>query len=164
MIDEAGYRANVGIVLLNKHNRAFWGRRSGQTSWQFPQGGVNESESPIQAMYRELYEEVGLKPQHVEVIAATQDWLHYRLPENLVRKKSPMCIGQKQKWFLLRLISDDEVIDLRANQKPEFDEWRWVAYWYPIDEVVNFKKDVYEKALTAFAKKLYIPIPKSLTE
>ncbi|MFC4893064.1 RNA pyrophosphohydrolase [Pseudofrancisella aestuarii] len=150
MIDKDGYRANVAIVLLNSRNRLFWGQRKNRTSWQFPQGGVNPNETPLQAMYRELYEEVGLRPHDVEVVASTRDWFVYDIPESLVRKNKPCCIGQKQKWFLLKLKSSDQNIDLEANETPEFDNWRWVSYWYPINHVVYFKQDVYKKALTYF--------------
>ncbi|ABI83444.1 RNA pyrophosphohydrolase [Francisella tularensis] len=150
MIDKSGYRANVAIVLLNKQNRVFWGQRRNRTSWQFPQGGVATGETPLQAMYRELHEEIGLRPQDVEVIASTRDWYKYDIPDSLVRTKEPICIGQKQKWFLLKLKSPESYIDLDANDSPEFDNWRWVSYWYPINHVVYFKQEVYRKALTYF--------------
>ncbi|GAB4224835.1 MAG: RNA pyrophosphohydrolase [Francisella sp.] len=150
MIDKNGYRANVAIVLLNKHNRVFWGQRKNKMSWQFPQGGIVTGENPLQAMYRELYEEIGLRPYDVEVIASTREWLKYNIPDNLIRNKDPVCIGQKQKWFLLRLKTSEHNINLETNNLPEFDNWRWVSYWYPINHVVYFKKEVYRKALTYF--------------
>lgn len=150
MIDKSGYRANVAIILLNKQNRVFWGQRKNRSSWQFPQGGVSVDESPLQAMYRELHEEIGLRPQDVEVVASTRDWFKYEIPDNLVRKKEPVCIGQKQKWFLLRLKTSERNIDLDASETPEFDNWRWVGYWYPINHVVYFKQEVYRRALTFF--------------
>ncbi|MGQ4002099.1 RNA pyrophosphohydrolase [Francisellaceae bacterium CB299] len=151
MIDKSGYRANVAIILLNKQNRVFWGQRKNRNSWQFPQGGVSQNESPLESMYRELHEEIGLRPQDVEVIASTRDWIKYEIPDHLVRKKEPVCIGQKQKWFLLRLKTSEKNIDLEASDEtPEFDNWRWVNYWYPINHVVNFKQEVYRKALTFF--------------
>ena len=151
MIDKSGYRANVAIILLNKQNRVFWGQRRNRSSWQFPQGGVSVNESPLQAMYRELHEEIGLRPQDVEVIASTRDWFKYEIPDSLVRKKEPVCIGQKQKWFLLRLKTSEKNIDLEASDEiPEFDNWRWVNYWYPINHVVYFKQEIYRRALTFF--------------
>ncbi|MFV9930843.1 MAG: RNA pyrophosphohydrolase [Francisella endosymbiont of Hyalomma asiaticum] len=150
MIDKSGYRANIAIVLLNKQNRVFWGQRRNRTFWQFPQGGVVGGETPLQAMYRELHEEIGLRPQDVEVIASTRDWYKYNIPDSLVRTREPVCIGQKQKWFLLRLTSPESNIDLDVNDSPEFDNWRWVSYWYPINHVVYFKQEVYRKALTYF--------------
>ena len=150
MIDKNGYRANVAIILLNKQNRLFWGQRKNRSSWQFPQGGVSVNESPLESMYRELHEEIGLRPQDVDVIASTRDWIKYDIPDNLIRNKEPVCVGQKQKWFLLRLRTTEKNIDLDASEIPEFDNWRWVGYWYPINHVVYFKQEVYREALTFF--------------
>lgn len=148
MIDFDGYRANVGIILSNPEGQVLWARRMGQDAWQFPQGGIDPDEEPEQAMYRELWEEIGLQPDDVDVIAATPSWLRYKLPQRLVRHKSqPVCIGQKQKWFLLRLTSEEQRLNLQASGKPEFEDWRWVNYWYPIEHVVYFKKRVYRCAL-----------------
>ncbi len=148
MIDENGYRANVGIVIINKENRVFWGRRAGQHSWQFPQGGIDNGETPVEAMYRELWEETGLQAEHVELLAQTEGWLHYDLPKRYQRNNAkPLCVGQKQKWFLLRLTSDDDVIDFQQGKKAEFDAFRWVNYWYPIRKVIYFKRHVYCTAL-----------------
>ena len=130
VIDADGFRPNVGIILCNDQNRLFWGRRVGQNAWQFPQGGIDRDESPEQAMYRELHEETGLLPKHVEVVGRTDDWLRYRIPNHLLRRRSkPLCIGQKQIWFFLRLIGSEEDFDLCCSDKPEFDSWRWVDYW-----------------------------------
>lgn len=152
MIDSNGYRANVGIIIFNNDNELFWARRIGQDAWQFPQGGIAYAESPEQAVYRELREETGLTAQDVEIIAQTEGWLHYDLPEHMVRRyKRPVCIGQKQKWFMLRLLADEKAISLDQNQRPEFDLWKWVDYWRPINEVISFKQDVYREALEFFA-------------
>ena len=153
MIDENGYRPNVGMVILNQHSQVLWARRiSPVGSWQFPQGGISEGETPTQAMYRELKEEVGLDPQDVEVLSQTEEWLHYDLPKKFIRtNQKPVCIGQKQKWFLLKLLSDDSSISLDENPKPEFEEWQWVSYWYPLNEVVEFKRGVYTLALKQLA-------------
>ena len=148
MIDEEGYRANVGIVLTNHAGKVFWARRTWRDGWQFPQGGVDEGESPLEAMYRELQEETGLRPEHVQVLGCTPDWLRYRLPSKHVRKANrPYCVGQKQIWFLLRLTGSERYMDLACNEKPEFDCWSWVDYWYPLDHVVPFKREVYQQAL-----------------
>lgn len=150
MIDIDGFRPNVGIILTNDQGQLLWARRvGGQDAWQFPQGGINERESPEQALYRELHEEVGLRPHDVQILGCTRGWLRYRLPDRLVRHNSqPLCVGQKQKWFLLRLKSDETSISLSNNGgRPEFDDWRWVSYWYPLGKVVSFKKDVYRRAL-----------------
>ncbi len=152
MIDSDGFRANVGIIVCNKFGQVMWARRFGQHSWQFPQGGVDDGETPEQAMYRELYEEVGLRPEHVQILASSRSWLRYRLPKRLVRQDSkPVCIGQKQKWFLLQLKSQESAINLNSSGHPEFDDWRWVSYWYPVRQVVSFKRDVYRKVMKEFA-------------
>ncbi|WNC67644.1 RNA pyrophosphohydrolase [Thalassotalea nanhaiensis] len=152
MIDAEGYRANVGIVITNGKGQVFWARRYGQHSWQYPQGGVDEGETTEQTMFRELHEEVGLKPHQVEIIASTKHWLRYRLPKRLIRHESkPMCIGQKQKWFLLKLTCADDEVDLLHSGHPEFDDWRWVSYWYPVRQVVSFKRDVYRRVMKEFA-------------
>jgi len=148
MIDEEGYRANVGIILSNDEGRVFWARRVGQNAWQFPQGGIDRAESPEEAMFRELREETGLEPDHVAVLGCTREWLKYRLPKRYVRRnQTPLCIGQKQIWYMLRMLGDETLFDLGASPKPEFDHWRWVEYWAPSREVIFFKRRVYERAL-----------------
>lgn len=152
MIDTEGFRANVGIIICNKQGQVFWARRYGQHSWQFPQGGIDQGETSEQAMYRELYEEVGLKEQDVNILAVSRNWLRYKLPKRLIRKGSdPVCIGQKQKWFLLELSCQENDVNLAACGRPEFDDWRWVSFWYPIRNVVSFKRDVYRKVLCEFS-------------
>lgn len=149
MIDVDGYRLNVGIILSNDEGRVFWARRLGMRSWQFPQGGIKMNEEPEAAMYRELYEEVGLRYRDVRIMGRTRDWLRYELPERFIRKHSyPLCIGQKQLWFMLRLASSESRIRLDRTCKPEFDSWCWVDYWHPVEDVVYFKRQVYRQALT----------------
>jgi len=148
VIDSDGFRPNVGIIIFNEKGQLLWAKRLGQDAWQFPQGGVQHDESPDQAAFRELNEEVGLAEEDVEIIASTEKWLRYRLPRHLIRHNShPVCIGQKQKWYLMRLLSDTEKIRFDMGEKPEFDHWRWVSYWYPVNQVVSFKRKVYRKAL-----------------
>ncbi|MFK5984736.1 MAG: RNA pyrophosphohydrolase [Pseudomonadota bacterium] len=152
MIDDDGYRLNVGIVICNQDNRLFWGRRIGQSSWQFPQGGMSRYETIEQTLLRELREETGLEKGDIEVIAQLSEWISYDLPETLIRRyKRPVCVGQKQKWFLLRLKSRDQKIALDLSERPEFDSWKWVDYWLPLNEVIYFKREVYKKALVEFA-------------
>ncbi|ECG4089211.1 RNA pyrophosphohydrolase [Salmonella enterica subsp. enterica serovar Pomona] len=152
MIDDDGYRPNVGIVICNRQGQVMWARRFGQHSWQFPQGGINPGESAEQAMYRELFEEVGLSRKDVRILASTRNWLRYKLPKRLVRwDTKPVCIGQKQKWFLLQLMSADAEINMQTSSTPEFDGWRWVSYWYPVRQVVSFKRDVYRRVMKEFA-------------
>ena len=149
MIDDEGFRANVGIILLNEAKKIFCGRRVGLEIWQMPQGGIEEGESPEQAMYRELREEVGLLGSDVELIGRTDGWLHYRLPEKYQRKFGiPKCVGQKQIWFLLGFKGKDSEIRLDLDASPEFEEWAWVEYWEPLNLVIDFKREVYSKALS----------------
>lgn len=148
MIDSDGFRPNVGIILANDRGQVLWAKRVGQDAWQFPQGGVDVNESPEQAMYRELKEEIGLDPADVDVVACTRGWLRYRLPKRMIRHHSkPLCIGQKQKWFLLKIRTDDAAVCFHHSTKPEFDGWRWVSYWYPLGQVISFKREVYRSAL-----------------
>lgn len=156
VIDRDGFRPNVGIILSNRERRLFWGRRVGQNAWQFPQGGIHCDETPEQAMYRELEEEVGLLPQQVTVLGCTQGWLRYHLPRRFIRRHcGPTCIGQKQVWFMLRVDCGEDAFCLDKTPKPEFDAWRWVRYWQPLAEVVYFKRRVYEVALKELAPLLY---------
>lgn len=148
MIDEHGYRPNVGIVLCNSCNQVFWARRSGQDGWQFPQGGVRQQENVEQAMFRELYEEVGLAPLHVEILGRTRDWLHYDIPGDYRRNPHSPFRGQKQIWFLLRLLGRDEDVRLNLSERPEFDAWRWIEYWSVLEHIISFKREVYQRALT----------------
>lgn len=155
MIDADGFRANVGIILANTQGQVLLAKRIESDSWQFPQGGINRGETPIDAMYRELYEEVGLLSQHVQLLGMTKDWLRYRLPKRYVRiGQEPLCIGQKQKWFLLRLDEKDTKFIRFDTAIPEFDELAWVSYWYPLGQVIPFKRGVYQKALFELAKEL----------
>lgn len=152
MIDRDGYRPNVGIILCNPKNEVFWGKRIKEHSWQFPQGGIKTGESPEQAMYRELREETGLLPKHVRILGRTRDWLRYDVPDQWVRREWRGAYrGQKQIWFLLRLIGRDNDVSLRASDHPEFDAWRWSKYWVPMDDVIEFKREVYQQALSELA-------------
>jgi putative (di)nucleoside polyphosphate hydrolase len=155
-IDAEGFRANVGIILANANNKLLLGGRVGSRGWQFPQGGMLEGEEPVEAMYRELHEEVGLQSHDVELLGVTTDWLRYRLPAKYVRHKSkPLCIGQKQRWFILRLVSDDGQVRFDCGDKPEFDRVRWVQFWRPVNEVIYFKRRVYARALHELGPCLY---------
>jgi len=152
VIDPDGYRPNVGIVLMRPDGQVFWARRVRRDGWQFPQGGMNTDETPAEAMYRELREETGLLPEHVEILGATPGWLRYRLPHRAVRRNERhVCIGQKQVWFLLRLVGDESHLRLDLTETPEFDDWRWVDFWYPMEHVVMFKRGVYARALCHLA-------------
>jgi len=149
-----GFRPNVGIVICNQHGQVLWARRIGQNSWQFPQGGINAGESPVQAMYRELNEELGLVKSDVTILQISKTWHKYQLPQRLVRwNERPVCLGQRQKWFLLRLCDHaEDKIKFNLSGVPEFDNWRWVSYWYPVRQVISFKRDVYRKILKEFSE------------
>jgi putative (di)nucleoside polyphosphate hydrolase len=160
MLDRDGYRPNVGIVLANQRNEVFWGKRVHQHAWQFPQGGIKHGETPVQAMYRELEEEIGLRQAHVRVLGRTREWLRYDVPERWARQRDgagadaaegapPARVyrGQKQIWFLLRMTGRDCDVRLRASGHPEFDAWRWNDYWVPLENVIEFKREVYRQAL-----------------
>jgi putative (di)nucleoside polyphosphate hydrolase len=152
VIDPDGYRPNVGIILMRDSGEVFWARRVNRDGWQFPQGGMRSDETPVEAMFRELQEETGLDPRHVEVLGSTPGWLRYRLPSRFVRRSErPTCIGQKQVWFLLRMVGSEDDVRLDVSEHPEFDRWRWVDFWYPAVHVVAFKRQVYARALRHLA-------------
>jgi putative (di)nucleoside polyphosphate hydrolase len=156
LIDDEGFRANVGIILANTENKLLLGGRVGAKGWQFPQGGMLKDEDPLDAMFRELHEEVGLDAADVEVLGVTRDWLRYRLPDKFVRRNSqPLCIGQKQRWFMLRLIASDDKVRFDRSDKPEFDRIRWVHFWRPVNEVIYFKRRVYARALHELGPAVY---------
>ncbi|MBK1652428.1 RNA pyrophosphohydrolase [Halorhodospira halochloris] len=147
MVDSDGFRPNVGIIVANSDGMLLWARRCGQDAWQFPQGGIEGNETPLDALYRELAEEIGLSEEDVAILGATQRWLKYRLPRRMIRRTGKRCIGQKQIWFLLRLLADEQQVRLDGCPHPEFDNWRWVDYWRPVEEVIFFKRRVYRQAL-----------------
>lgn len=156
MLDRDGFRPNVGIILLNQKNQVFWGKRIRTHSWQFPQGGIDRGETPEQAMFRELQEEVGLLPDHVRLLARTRDWLRYEVPDRYIRRDARGHYkGQKQLWYLLQLLGYDWHLNLRASSHPEFDAWRWNEYWVPLEMVIEFKRGVYQMALSELAR--YLP-------
>jgi putative (di)nucleoside polyphosphate hydrolase len=149
MIDPDGFRPNVAMVILNDDSRVFWAQRSNNDGWQFPQGGMRSDETPLEAMYRELQEETGLLADQVRMLGSTPGWLRYQLPKRYQRSNSkPLCIGQKQVWFLLKLVDGDVHIDLGVTREPEFRNFKWVDFWYPADNVIRFKRRVYRQALT----------------
>lgn len=158
VINKTGYRLNIGIVLINAHGKVFWGKRIGSmNAWQFPQGGMLPYETLEETMYRELNEEVGLSPGDVEILAVTSKWVTYRLPVYMRRySQSPLCVGQRQRWFLLRLVVDDSQVKLDHCSSPEFDEWCWVDYWHPVNNVIFFKRHIYQKVLQEFEEKVMV--------
>ena len=158
MLDREGFRPNVGIILLNTQNEVWWGKRVREHSWQFPQGGIKFGETPEQAMFRELEEEVGLRSEHVKIIGRTRDWLRYEVPDRFIKREiRGHYRGQKQIWFLLRMVGRDCDVNLRLTEHPEFDAWRWHDYWVPLDVVIEFKRDVYLRALQELSRFLTRP-------
>ncbi len=157
MLDEQGYRPNVGIILLNSQRQVFWGKRVREHAWQFPQGGIKSGEEPEQAMFRELEEETGLKPHHVEIIGRTNDWLRYDVPARWVRREwRGHYRGQKQIWYLLKMLGQDSDVTLKCDfEKPEFDAWRWHDYWVPLESVIEFKRGVYQSALDELSRLVF---------
>ena len=151
MIDADGYRLNVGFILANRKGEVFWAKRVNQSAWQFPQGGLLEGERTESALFRELKEEIGLADDVVKIIGCTKNWLRYRFPRKMIRDIEPTCIGQKQKWYLLDFCGDDSQFYFNETIKPEFDGWQWVNYWYPLKQVIAFKREVYRKALKELA-------------
>ncbi len=153
MLDREGFRPNVGIILLNANNEVWWGKRVREHSWQFPQGGIKYGETPEQAMYRELEEEIGLRQEHVKIVGRTRDWLRYEVPDHFIKREiRGHYRGQKQIWFLLRMMARDNDVNLRLTDHPEFDAWRWHDYWVPLDVVIEFKRDVYQRALQELSR------------
>ena len=150
-LDRDGYRKNVGIIVCNANSQVLWARRIRHDGWQFPQGGVEPKESARDAAYRELYEEVGLSPDDVRLLGATDKWLRYEVPyapKSHYFRRSRSFRGQKQRWFLFHLVSEETNVRLDASDNPEFDHWTWVDYWRPVHQIVEFKRSVYRRALT----------------
>lgn len=166
-IDSHGFRANVGIILIRDDRQVFVGGRQGGRGWQFPQGGIGPDEAPEEALFRELKEEVGLEERDVEVLASTRGWLRYRLPKQYQRHDSKTkmhCIGQKQRWFMLRFTGSDERFRFDTTNQPEFDRWRWVDYWSPVRDVIFFKRAVYVRALEELGRRAFNDGPPALPE
>ena len=150
---KTGYRLNVAMIVLNKENKSLFCKRRNTDNWQFPQGGVNEDETIESAMFRELNEEVGLNEENVEIKAVTQNLIYYDIPKNIrSRVLGGKFKGQAQKYFLLKLISGE--IDLNKENIPEFDKYTWVPFWYPLNQVVDFKKEAYRNALIEFKNQI----------
>ena len=143
---KTGYRLNVAMIVLNEDNKVLLCKRRNTENWQFPQGGVDENENIESAMFRELNEEVGLEKDNVEIKAVSQNLIYYDFPKGTQFK------GQAQKYFLLKLISGD--VDLNRENTPEFDEYSWVPFWYPLNQVVDFKKEAYRSALIEFKNQI----------
>lgn len=146
-----GYRQGVGVVLLNPENRVFVAQRidTKEPAWQMPQGGIDKGEDPYKAALRELEEETGTNK--ATLIAETDDWLRYDLPEDLQAKMwKGKYRGQEQKWYLMRFTGTDNDINIETDH-PEFSDWKWAEFSTLPDLIVGFKKDLYRQIVAAFA-------------
>ncbi|SDD68966.1 RNA pyrophosphohydrolase [Ruegeria marina] len=146
------YRPCVGLVLMNARGHVFVGQRMDQNTdaWQMPQGGVDVGEDPFEAALRELWEETGVTADLVELVAETEGWLPYDLPQDLVpRIWKGRYRGQEQKWYLFRFLGRDDQIDI-ATDHPEFSRWKWQSPDRLVVEIVPFKREVYRQVLQAF--------------
>ncbi|WP_341233158.1 RNA pyrophosphohydrolase [uncultured Sulfitobacter sp.] len=146
------YRPCVGVMLMNADGHVFVGQRRDrdQDAWQMPQGGVDKDEEAKAAALRELEEETGIRSGSVSVMAETENWLPYDLPHDLVPNIwKGRYRGQEQKWFLLRFHGEDSEVNLETDHQ-EFSEWRWLPVDDLVDNIVPFKREVYQAVVAAF--------------
>ena len=151
------YRPCVGVMLANRDGHVFVGQRIDNPgpAWQMPQGGVDAGEAPRDAALRELWEETGVTADKVEIIGETSGWVPYDLPHDLVPKLwKGRFRGQEQKWFLMRFHGSDDQVRLDADDHQEFSEWRWSPAQEVIENIVPFKRHVYEQVIAAFRDRL----------
>ena len=150
------YRPCVGVVLINRDGLIFTGNRKDShiPAWQMPQGGIDDGEKPRKAALRELWEETGVTDDLVEFIAKTDDWVTYDLPAELLGKVwGGKYRGQRQRWFLMRMLAGDEAVNI-ATDHPEFSEWRWIGADEMLAAIVPFKRAAYEQVIAAFRSHL----------
>ena len=148
MNEESNYRLNVGLIIVNNYGKVLICKRKNSNQWQFPQGGIDKGESPIEAAKREIFEEVGIKPSKIKILGKIKDWVKYKIPKELAKKsfKKKGIVGQKQKWFIFK-IKSEACISFVNDPDNEFDDFAWVSYWRPIALIVSFKKEVYRNVL-----------------
>ena len=138
-------RKGVGIIVLNKNNEVFVGKRKDNPidKWQMPQGGIDNNETPFDAMKRELAEETSITK--IKILKEIENWLEYELPQNLLGKIwKGKFRGQRQKWFIVKFMGNENEINLNTKH-PEFIEWKWINYKLLPEVIVDFKKEVYLK-------------------
>lgn len=146
------YRSGVGIMIINKDKEIFVGKRIDNHSdaWQMPQGGLDAGESEDAAMFRELKEETGIADNAVKVVGKSQKYHYYNLPYKLQKKFwGGKYLGQKQKWYLVEFVGEEGVINVKTED-PEFSEWKWVSKENLLNEIVPFKRDLYEDIIKEF--------------
>lgn len=147
------YRRNVGIMLIDKRGYVFVGQRRDNHSdaWQMPQGGIDDGENPKQAALRELYEETGVPENLVQILAVSKDWVSYDLPKDLISQLwGGRFRGQKQKWYIMRFLGSDAEVNIQT-ETPEFSAWKWISPNALVENIVPFKKPVYQKVLNEFS-------------
>ena len=148
------YRPNVGIIICNDEGKLLWCKRKSGDGWQFPQGGIDEYEAPLEAVIRETYEEVGIEENKLKFIKENDRWINYDVPKEKIPKyfslKNRKFKGQTQKWFLAKYLGLDEEINLSLHNQIEFTDWSWASYWHPVAAGVEFKRSAYREVLTDF--------------
>ncbi len=150
VMDNKNYRKGVGIIVVNSKGEFFLGKRIGAEAWQFPQGGIDEGESTEEALFRELHEETGLIKSKVSILAVSSKWLVYHIP-HVFQRSNKKYDGAMQKWYLLQLTGTNNDINLNAVNHAEFDAWKWANKETAINNVIRFKKSVYESILAEFS-------------
>ena len=155
-LDDLPYRLNVGIMLVNDDRFVFVGQRRDNHSdaWQMPQGGIDDGEDPKEAALRELFEETGIATNLVEILSVSKDWVHYDLPIELIDKLwYGQYRGQKQKWYLMRFLGSDSEVNIQTEH-PEFSKWKWMQPDNLVENIVPFKRPVYQQVLAEFRDNL----------
>ena len=157
--DALPYRLNVGIMIINHDGLVFVGQRRDNHSdaWQMPQGGIDDGENPKEAALRELHEETGIPANLVQVLEVSENWISYDLPKDLISQLwGGRFRGQKQKWYLMRFLGSDAEVNIQT-ETPEFSAWKWIPPDALVENIVPFKKSVYQKVLSEFSKTLLMP-------
>ena len=151
MINLLPYRLGVGLVIINDQLEIFTGRRLDNTkAWQMPQGGIDNNEIPLEAAYREMYEETGIRKSKVTLLKQTKTWYRYDLPQEIQNKFwGGKFRGQSQKWFLFKFIGTEFDINIETKDQ-EFSDWKWSEKTEMLDSIVPFKRSLYQSVLKDF--------------